>query len=249
MIFFFPKSKPRLSSLIPHGYVDIHSHLLPGLDDGSKNIEETIRLLETAKRYQFSQCITTPHTMEGVWENDKQGILKTLIKTREQLPNFLQSMLVRTASEYMLDHSLMHRLQNEALLCLKDRYLLVEMSYLKPPLALHEILFELKLHGYTPVLAHPERYLYFKNSIDTYEKFKSEGFLFQLNLLSVTGYYGPDVLLFANQLLEHNFIDVVGSDIHHIKHFEAFGHQIKVRSGTHLQEAMLRNSMFAPSGV
>lgn len=247
MTFFFLQSRPRLSSLIPHGYVDIHSHLLPGLDDGVKNVQETRALLEKARGYGFAQCITTPHTLEGIWEHSRQDILDSLVKTRDQLPPFLQHMLAGAASEYMLDHSLLKRLQEEELLCLKDRYLLVEMSYLEPPAGLHEILFELKLKGYQPVLAHPERYLYFKHSISTYEQLKSEGFLFQLNLLSVTGYYGPEVLFFADQLLRRNVIDVVGSDMHHLRHLEALTQQVRVRSRTQLEEALSRNAMFTPA--
>lgn len=239
------KAKPRLSSLIPNGLTDIHSHLLPGLDDGSKNMADTIFLLTGMKEAGISRCITTPHTIPGIWDNDREAILQNWEKTRVQLPAPVRDNLVGAASEYMLDPSLLQRLEKERLLCLKDDYLLVEMSYLSPPLALHDLLYELRLKGYNPVLAHPERYLYFRNDVKTLEKLKSDGCALQINLLSAVGYYGPKVLHFADQLLSRQLIDFVGSDIHHYEHILAFSEKVKVKALTRLEECMRKNAVFA----
>lgn len=244
MRFLF-KSRPRLSTLLSKGYTDIHSHLLPGLDDGAKNIEDTIGLLRRMREIGIDKCITTPHIISGVWENDRHSIFEAWESTKPQLPDPLQNLLAGAAAEYMLDNSFLDAVRNEDLLCLKDRYLLVELPYMDSPIALDEILFEIKLKGYQPVLAHPERYLYFQGGLKKFDLLKKAGCLFQLNLLSTVGYYGPDVLRLADQLLAAGFIDFVGSDIHHKPHIEAFGHKIKIRSSGALQNAIENNSIFS----
>jgi protein-tyrosine phosphatase len=240
----FFKAKPKLSALLPPRYTDIHSHLLPGIDDGAKNIADTISLLQGMQKIGFSTCITTPHTLSGIWDNTKQSIQGNWLTTKEQLPDVLRNMVVGIASEYMLDDSILPLAANQELLCLKDAYVLVEMSYLHPPLGLEEILFDLRLKGYIPVLAHPERYFYYHQDVHALEKIKSAGCLFQLNLLSVTGYYGQEVVRFVDQLFTQELIDVTGSDIHHMQHIEAFGQTVKIRSVDHLEKAMQSNEMF-----
>ena len=243
MISFF-KSKPKLSALIPSGFIDIHSHLLPGIDDGSKSLEETETLLRQLKVIGFEKCITTPHTLPEIWENTREGILQKFDETKSQLSENLQPMLDHTASEYMLGESFIDRLQSEKLLTLKDNIVLIEMSYLNPPLALKDIIFEIQIKGYQPLLAHPERYLYYHKNLKAYELFKDSGVLFQLNLLSTVGYYGPKVAAATDFLLKGNFIDFVGSDVHHLKHVGAFENKIMIKSEDQLRSAIERNTYF-----
>ncbi len=243
MISIF-KSKPKLSALIPSGFIDIHSHLLPGIDDGSKSLEETETLLRQLKNIGFEKCITTPHTLPEVWENTRDGILQKFDETKSQLSENLQPMLDHTASEYMLGESFIDRLQSEKLLTLKDNIVLIEMSYLNPPLALKDIIFEIQIKGYQPLLAHPERYLYYHKNLKAYELFKDSGVLFQLNLLSSVGYYGPSVAKAADYLLKNDFIDYVGSDVHHQKHVSSFESKIVITSETKLCETLKNNTAF-----
>lgn len=243
MISIF-KSKPKLSALIPNGFIDIHSHLLPEIDDGSKSLEETETLLQQLKVIGFEKCITTPHTLPEVWENTREGILQKYNETKSQLSENLQPMLHHTASEYMLDDSFIDRLQSEKLLTLKDNIVLIEMSYLNPPLALKDIIFEIQIKGYQPLLAHPERYLYYHKNLKAYELFKDSGVLFQLNLLSSVGYYGPSVAKAADYLLKNDFIDYVGSDVHHQKHVSSFESKIVITSETKLCETLKNNTAF-----
>ena len=243
MISFF-KSKPKLSALIPSGFIDIHSHLLPGIDDGSKSLEETETLLQQLKVIGFEKCITTPHTLPEIWENTREGILQKFDETKSQLSESHQPMLHHAASEYMLDDSFIDRLQSEKLLTLKDDLLLIEMSYMNPTLALKEIIFEIKQKGYKPILAHPERYLYYHKNLKAYELLKDLGVLFQMNLLSAVGYYGPSVAKAADDLLKNDFIDFVGSDVHHQKHVSSFENKIVITSETKLREAINNNTTF-----
>lgn len=243
-MFSIFKNNPKLSELIPEGYVDIHSHILPGIDDGSENIDQSRDLLNGLKAIGVSKCIATPHTLPEIWDNTSAGITENFQKTKLQLELPLNTMLHRAASEYMINEAFLHRLQSEALLTLKDNYVLIEMSYLSPPLALKEIIFEIQLKGYQPILAHPERYLFYHNTTKMYETLKNLEVQFQLNLLSSVGYYGSSVAKTADLLLKENFIDFVGSDVHHLKHVAAFENKIIIKSEKQLRSAMEKNSFF-----
>ena len=243
-MFSIFKSKPKLSELIPEGFIDIHSHILPGIDDGSENLAQSTDLLSRLNSMGFSKCIVTPHTLPEIWENTSEGITATFNSTKLQLEEPLNNMLYRAASEYMINESFLQRLQTEPLLTLKDNYVLIEMSYLNPPLALKEIIFEIQLKGYQPLLAHPERYLFYHNNTKMYETLKKLEVQFQLNLLSSVGYYGTSVAKTTDFLLKENFIDFVGSDVHHLRHVNAFENKIIIKSEKQLKVAMDKNSFF-----
>jgi tyrosine-protein phosphatase YwqE len=243
-VFSIFKSKPKLSELIPDGFIDIHSHILPGIDDGAENLDQSRTLLNGLKAIGVSKCIVTPHTLPEIWDTTSTGISENFQKTKLQLEAPLNAMLHHAASEYMINEAFLHRLQTEPLLTLKDNYVLIEMSYLSPPLALMEIIFEIQLKGYQPLLAHPERYLFYHNTTKMYEKLKKLEVQFQLNLLSTVGYYGSSVAKTADLLLKENFIDFVGSDVHHLKHIGAFENKIIIKSQAALQAAIERNSYF-----
>jgi tyrosine-protein phosphatase YwqE len=243
-MFSIFKSKPKLSDLIPEGYVDIHSHILPGIDDGSETISQTIKLLEGLRKVGFSKCIATPHTLPEIWENTSIGINETFQTTTQNLEEPLQTMLEGYASEYMINEAFLERLQSEPLLTIKDNIVLIEMSYMNPPLGLKEIIFEIQLKGYQPLLAHPERYLFYHQNTKMYSTLKDLDVKFQLNLLSSVGYYGTSVAKAAEFLLKGNLIDFVGSDVHHMKHVGAFQNKIILNSSKELQAAIERNSCF-----
>ena len=244
-MFIFSKPKKRLADLIPDGYVDIHSHLLPGIDDGSKDEENTISLINSLKGYGFSQFITTPHVLSGVWNNTRTGIIAKENSTKELLKSNSISNPFKAAAEYLMDDVFLKLIKDEPLLTLKDNYVLVEMSYLNAPLQLYDILYELQLKGYKPVLAHPERYLFYHFKYEEYEKLKRVGCLFQINLLSVTGYYGKPVFDVCRKLLENNMIDFTGSDTHHERHIEAFKSTVLLKDTEPLIKALNKNSLFS----
>ena len=237
----FLKSKPKLSDLIPSGYVDIHSHILPGIDDGAKTLEDTEFLLEEMKQLGFTKVITTPHTMSTVWENTPETIKNALTKVKTNLTLPFE---IKTASEYLLDESVINKAKNGELLTLKGNFALVELSYLNAPIQLYDFLYQLQLAGYHVVLAHPERYSYFHSNKKEYQKLKKAGCLFQLNLLSTVGYYGKDVAETAKYLLKKDLYDFTGSDIHHKNHIKAFQNKIIVTNGEKITEVMKKNSFF-----
>lgn len=244
-MFIFSKPKRRLADFIPDGYVDIHSHLLPGIDDGSKDNDNTITLINNLKNYGFSQFVTTPHVLPGVWNNKRQDIIDNEASTKTLLSNSGINNPFKAAAEYLMDDVFLKLIKTEKLLTIKDNYVLVEMSYLNAPLQLYDILYELQLEGYIPILAHPERYLFYHFKFEEYEKLKKVGCLFQINLLSVTGYYGKPVFEVCKKLLDNNMIDFAGSDTHHERHTEAFKNQVLLKNTEPLVKALNKNSLFS----
>jgi len=238
-MFFFTKKKPFLADIIPDNYIDIHSHLLPGIDDGAKDLAHTETLIKSLQELGFKKMITTPHIMQYVWENNPEIITA---KKETVLEN--TNAKLNAAAEYMMDEGFISLFKNEKLLTLKDNYVLVEMSYLNAPLNLYEVLFELQVAGYKPVLAHPERYNFFHQKPQEYEKLKKAGCVFQLNLLSAIGYYGKPVLQCADELLAKGLIDFVGSDVHHERHIEGFKKEILLKNHEILKQTAPNNSFF-----
>jgi tyrosine-protein phosphatase YwqE len=220
-MIFLKKKTLSLTDFFPNGFVDIHSHLLPGIDDGAKDLDDAVALISKMASYGIKNIITTPHVLGSVYPNSTETIKEKLKKVKEALKNNgLHDISIRAAAEYMLDEQFSERIKNDDILTLKDNLVLVEMSYFSAPLNLFEILFELQLKGYKPVLAHPERYNSYHNNFEEFFKLKRAGCLFQLNLLSLTEQYGKGVQKTAEKLLKENLYDFVGTDTHHQMHLE-----------------------------
>ncbi len=243
-MFSIFKSKPILKDLIPDHHIDIHSHLLPGIDDGAKTIEDTLRLTRALKGFGVSEFITTPHIIQHVWENTHEQILATAATTTAILETNHIVTPFRAAAEYLMDDQFVRLFQSGELLTLKDKYVLVEMSYINAPIQLYSILFDLQVAGYIPVLAHPERYLFYHNNFNEYIKLQRAGCLFQLNLLSVVGYYGAGITKIAEQLLQKGLYTYVGSDVHHDNHIAAFNQKVQLKDLMPLKEAVANNQFF-----
>jgi protein-tyrosine phosphatase len=243
-LFLFFKNRPVLKDLIPSNHVDIHSHLLPGIDDGAHTFEQTLELVRALQGFGVSQFVTTPHIMYQVWDNTKESILSLKGQTIFELKENEIRVPFRAASEYLMDNQFVKLFQTGELLTLKDNYVLVEMSYMNAPMQLYNILFDLQVAGYVPVLAHPERYAFYHNNFDEYVKLKQVGCLFQLNLLAVVGYYGESIAKIAEQLLQKGMYDFVGSDVHHSKHIASFEERVKLKEVTALKEVISNNQFF-----
>ncbi len=243
-MLFFSKKKPILKDLIPDNHIDIHSHLLPGIDDGARNFEETLSLTKALQEFGFSQFITTPHIIQHVWENTHEQIQNNKNSTVLELEKNNIQLPFKAAAEYLMDDQFVRLFQNHDLLTLKDNYVLVEMSYINAPIQLYSILFDLQVAGYIPVLAHPERYLFYHKNKNEYQKLKKAGCKFQLNLLAVVGYYGKEVTLMAEELLQKGMYDYAGTDVHHKNHIAAFENKVKIKDLTPLIEIISNNQFF-----
>ncbi|MCH3884636.1 tyrosine-protein phosphatase [Tenacibaculum aquimarinum] len=220
-MFFFKKKEIPLIEFFPKGFVDIHSHLLPGIDDGAKNLDDSIELISKMSSYGIRNFITTPHVLGDIYPNSTNVILQKLEEVKVELKKRnMNSISISVAAEYMLDNEFFMRLKNNDILTLKGNYILVEMSFFNEPFNLSDILFEIQLKGYRPVLAHPERYGFYHNNFEAFYKLKKAGVLFQLNLLSLTEHYGRSVQKTANKLINENLYDFVGTDTHHKNHLK-----------------------------
>ncbi len=199
---------------------DLHSHFIPGIDDGVKSLEESMRLILGMKELGYKKLITTPHIMSDYYKNTPEIILGGLEKVREELKRNNISIELEAAAEYYLDYEFAEKLQSRNLLTLSDKYVLVEISFLNPPDNLEATIFNLIIAGYKPILAHPERYAFWHGSLEKYQRIKDMGALLQLNILSLTQYYSEGVKKTAEQLVDKGMIDLLGSDMHNDKHLE-----------------------------
>tara|TARA_Y100001954_G_C15807057_1_gene603217 strand:- start:1743 stop:2471 length:729 start_codon:yes stop_codon:yes gene_type:complete len=241
VIFNLFKSKPTLKELIPKDFIDIHSHILPGIDDGPKNIKESLVLISKMEDLGFSKIISTPHTYPGLYNNSKSSITKSY----NSLMNVLKSHIeISFATEYMIEFDLVKKSDEKSLLTLDNKHVLLEFGFYNTPNNFHEILFSMLKNGYVPIVAHPERYLYLENNFKLFYKLRDIGCKFQINLISFTGYYGKNVLKLANKLIDNNLIDFVGSDIHNIGHIKQFDEKIKTKNVEKVREYFENNLIF-----
>lgn len=206
--------------------VDMHNHLLPGIDDGSQSVEDSLALISGISDLGISKFICTPHIMEGVHPNTKE----TIAAAHSKLTNALQAnnskVKIFSAAEHMIDSGLTSFINKDNLCVMPGGYVLIEMSYLSESKALFQTIFDIQKIGYKPILAHPERYHYYHMSFDMYKQIKDAGCLLQLNLLSISRYYGVDVKAIALTLIKSGMYDFVGTDIHHEKHLKALQHVV-----------------------
>lgn len=232
-----------LKDIVPNTYIDIHNHLLPGIDDGAQTIEDTNKLITQMKALNITSAIATPHTYSGIWNNTPSTI-KTAYEIAVE-PENNNAFIKGYASEYMLDKTLIDRLNSEPLLCIYDSYVLVELPIFNNPIDLYEMLFEIKSNDYKIIIAHPERYHYFHNAIDKLKKLKNYGVYFQLNLLALTGYYGTETKKCAEQLLDNDLYDFTGTDIHNHRQIERFINKpISYNKKNKLGDLLTKNAIF-----
>lgn len=224
-MFSIFKKKSSVNNLEWLG-VDMHSHLLPGIDDGSPDVDTSIYLIQNLKELGFSKLLCTPHIFPEIHPNSSETILPALEKVETALKQAGMEVLTGAAAEHMVDDSFEVR---EGLMCLPGNHILIEMSYLNESPNIEQVIFDLQIQGYRVILAHPERYVFYHNSHQRFHRFKDMGVLFQLNLLAVTGYYGKEVKQAADYLLAKGCYDLAGTDLHHDRHLQVLSKS--VRSG------------------
>ncbi|MFA5502584.1 MAG: CpsB/CapC family capsule biosynthesis tyrosine phosphatase [Sulfurovaceae bacterium] len=213
MIFFRKKSPDPLTR------TDFHSHLIPGIDDGAKDMAHSLQLIKELSSLGYRKLITTPHIKNGQFDNTVAIIRQGLDELKNELAKNNIDMPIVAAAEYYYDETFLQAIKDDNLLHI-GRHVLFEFSYAIPPTNIEEVVYELKARNYIPVLAHPERYLYFHSKLDRYEYLKTLGIHFQINLNSLVGYYSKPVENVAKYLSQKGLVDFVGSDTHHFKHTE-----------------------------
>ncbi|MFS4469263.1 tyrosine-protein phosphatase [Maribacter sp. 2210JD10-5] len=216
MFNFFTKKNYLVDYL--DGFVDIHNHILPGLDDGAKTVEDSISLLKGMGEFGITNFICTPHIMDNYYPNDIDTIKSSYKKLEKSLPeNSLDDVKIDFAAEHMIDSNFENLLDLNQIIPLAKSYILVEMSYLQASINFESSLEKIKEKGLFPILAHPERYVFLHTYFNKYNVIKNKGILFQLNLLSLSDYYGKEVKKIALKLLDKGLIDFVASDVHNLQ--------------------------------
>lgn len=200
--------------------IDLHSHLIPGIDDGAESMDEAIELILRLKALGYTKLITTPHIASHRYPNTSAVILEGLKELHIELRIRNIDIEIEAASEYYLDEHFMQLLEQRDILTFGGSFVLFELSYVNHPLGLFEMIKQIQQAGYKPVLAHPERYLYMYKAFEKYERLKTMGVYFQLNLNSLTGYYSAEVKTAAMELLDRGMIDFIGSDTHKARHVQ-----------------------------
>ncbi|GAB4016680.1 capsular polysaccharide biosynthesis protein [Spirosoma migulaei] len=221
---------------------DIHSHLIPGIDDGVKTMEQSILCIRQLADWGIQKVITTPHVSQDHYPNDSVTILQGLAALQQQVKQEGIPIQIEVAAEYMLDNYFLERLEKAPLLTFgSEKYLLVETGWLAKPMLLDEMIFRIQTNGYTPILAHPERYSYYINDLDGIQRLRDQGCLMQLNWMSMTGRYGGHAKTQAKLILKNKWADFIGSDMHRPEDLPALEAFISNQGYELLEQQPLRN--------
>lgn len=211
---------------------DMHSHLLPGIDDGAPDLATSVEMINGLIHLGFKKLITTPHIMQDMYPNKRDDILKRYEALKQHLETEGIEVELGVAAEYFIDDNLKKLLADkEPLLTFGNNLVLVEFSMASEPYSFREILFEMQMQNYQPVIAHPERYIYQERNKEFFEELKLAGYLFQLNILSLAGVYGKTVHELARYFIKHEYYDIAGTDLHNVHHF------------THLQSSSIAHGL------
>lgn len=220
-MFFFKKKNIPVLDL---GWLrtDMHSHLIPGIDDGAKDITSSLQLIKGFIELGYKKIITTPHILWEIYPNTSDIITKGVTELKAAIDQEGLKIDVHAAAEYFIDDHFEEELRKKTpLLCINNNLVLVEFSMVTAPFDLQKVIFDLQMQEYQPVIAHPERYTYLIRNKAMLEQLKTAGCIFQLNLLSLTGYYGRSVQELAEYLVLNDYYELAGTDLHHSHHLTA----------------------------
>ena len=209
--------------------VDVHSHLIPAIDDGVESLDETIEIITQLGKLGIRKVITTPHIIQDHYPNTREIIESGLERVRNALnERGINNVTIEAAAEYYFDDSFVKRIDSgEELMTFGKGFVLIETAFMNKPIALQEVFFQLISNGYIPVLAHPERYSYLYQNIEELVELREMGVKIQVNAFSLIGHYSQDSRLFAEQLINKGMVDFLGSDIHRPRHIILYKRMLK----------------------
>ncbi|MDE6266308.1 MAG: hypothetical protein K2M07_03045 [Muribaculaceae bacterium] len=246
MLFNFFTSKSSADPKL-FFHTDVHCHIMPGVDHGAEDVDESLELIAALRKWGIEQIILTSHVTETTFENNPE----TLAAGFETLSNSIRDtenpVRLAYSAEYRIDPLFMDQLAKGQIIPMPDNYLLVENSYIQEPLGLDRLLFDLKVKGFKVIMAHPERFPYYQESPKRFEELHTAGNLFQVNLLSLAGYFGKTAKKTAEWLAKNGMVDFLGTDVHHIRHVEAIDNYLRssdYRKHIPLLEKTVKNDIF-----
>jgi len=217
----FKKNKPATVSDFSFLGTDMHSHIVPGVDDGSDSVETSLELLRGFVEMGYRKIVTTPHTRPDYFPNTEADLRAGFERLKPAIAQANLPIEVEMASEYFVDYEFLQQQDINNLLTFAGKHLLIELSTYQPPPNLFDTLFQLKIKGYQLILAHPERYGYYASDFQQFEKLKDFGCQFQVNLLSLTGNYGKPTRDLAMKFFKQKMVDFLGTDMHNVKHLDS----------------------------
>jgi protein-tyrosine phosphatase len=243
MFNFFKKKESQLNTPDYSSIaVDMHSHVLPGIDDGAQNPQESIFLIRRMMELGIKKVIATPHIMADYYRNTAERINGALELLKEELAKEHINIPVEAAAEHYFDETFEDRVNDGKLMLIRGEYVLFELSFISAPLNLLAVIQRMIELGHKPILAHPERYNYME--FDELQGLREWGCALQLNTISLTGYYGKTSKNMAEALVDNNLVDFISSDMHHPKHAEALKNALKT---SHVRKLLtdypLKNSL------
>ncbi|MDE6161252.1 MAG: hypothetical protein K2F77_06310 [Muribaculaceae bacterium] len=225
MFSIFSKKKPEK---LWFG-TDIHCHILPGIDDGSPSAERSLQLVERMQAWGIERIFASPHVTQGTFPNTPDTIAAARAELQKALDDAGNGMPLGNWAEYRLDDLFAEHRSKGILHTLPGKRLLIENSFVQEPMGYDNLIFELQVDGFQPILAHPERYTYYYENIDRYKAIHNAGVKFQINLLSLAGHYGKDEKRMAEKLTDMGLVDYIGSDLHGLRHADCIDAYLKSR--------------------
>ncbi|MFK5938715.1 MAG: capsular biosynthesis protein [Sulfurimonas sp.] len=208
---------------------DLHSHLIPNIDDGVKSLEESVHIIVQLKDLGFKKIIVTPHIMSHRFPNNKKSIYQGYLSLKNELIERKIDFDIKVAAEYYYDEHFLELIENKELLTFGDNYVLFECSYQLKPFALEQTVAKLRKAGYKAILAHPERYSYYNKKSD-YLRLKKMGLLLQINAISMEGFYGKIIQKKVEKIVNLGIVDFIGSDIHSQMYVDSFSTHLKSKT-------------------
>ena len=194
---------------------DMHSHLIPAIDDGSPDLETSVQIIKNLQSLGFKKIVTTPHIMCDFYRNTPEIILDGLKDLQDELKRQSVEIKISAAAEYYIDYDFEAKVDSgDKFLTIGDNQLLIETSFISSPPNFGDTIFKLQLAGYRIILAHPERYSFM--TFEDLKNYKTRSLCLQINLLSLLGFYGQPAKQMAEKLIENNMVDYVGTDCHNL---------------------------------
>ena len=221
MLNLFKKKYTARPIFAPLG-TDMHCHLVPRVDDGSKCIEESVECLQTLWEVGYRKVIITPHFQHPRFPNDEDDIKRRFEELKQQAKEQgVEIEIAGIGGEYRIDTGFAQRLENPRFLMVGGKYVLVEFSLHQQMMGSDELIFDLQMKGYEVILAHPERYPYLNVDGMRMEQLKNQGVYFQINALSLGGFYGEEAKHRAYEMLERGWVEFMGTDTHNTMYAQA----------------------------
>ncbi len=220
LMFSLFKKKKSIKNTFEFLGTDMHSHLLPAVDDGSDSIETSSFLISELAELGFNKLITTPHIYTDFYKNSRETLEPAFQELKSQIGKSIPDIPISYSAEYFLDTFFEEKLKNKELIPFGDKHILLEISFVGYSPILEQTVFDLVMQGYKPILAHPERYTYLGKSFNTFRKLRELGCELQLNINSLGGYYGKASEEIARQLMEEKLVSYLGTDMHNERHLD-----------------------------